>query len=77
MFDCISSSFTQIEPIHYSFFPFSPLDYIPYYMVCNQEEKIERSRDGNHDKRKWLEEGLTLLAESGAGALSIEMLTSR
>src|SRR2546429_9216695 len=28
-------------------------------------------------KRKWLEEGLTLLAESGAGALTIEMLTSR
>lgn len=28
-------------------------------------------------KRKWLEEGLTLLAESGAGTLSIEMLTSR
>ncbi len=28
-------------------------------------------------KRKWLEEGLTLLAKSGAGALTIEMLTSR
>jgi AcrR family transcriptional regulator len=28
-------------------------------------------------KRKWLVEGLTLLAESGAGALTIEMLTSR
>ena len=28
-------------------------------------------------KRKWLEEGLTLLGESGAGALTIEMLTSR
>jgi AcrR family transcriptional regulator len=28
-------------------------------------------------KRKWLEEGLTVLAESGAGALTIEMLTSR
>lgn len=28
-------------------------------------------------KRKWLEEGLTLLAEAGTGALTIEMLTSR
>jgi hypothetical protein len=28
-------------------------------------------------KRKWLEEGLTLLAEYGAGALSIKMLTRR
>ena len=28
-------------------------------------------------KRKWLEEGLTVLAESWAGALTIEMLTSR
>ena len=28
-------------------------------------------------KRKWLEEGLTVLAESGAGTLTIEMLTSR
>src|SRR5258708_1076798 len=28
-------------------------------------------------KRKWLEEGLTLLAESGAGALTIDLLTSR
>ncbi len=24
----------RTEPIHYSFFPFSPLDYIPYRMVC-------------------------------------------
>ncbi len=24
----------RTEPIHYSFFPFSPLDYIPYGMVC-------------------------------------------
>lgn len=28
-------------------------------------------------KRRWLEEGLTLLAESGAGALTIERLTNR
>ncbi len=28
-------------------------------------------------KKKWLEEGLALLAESGAAALTIELLTSR
>jgi AcrR family transcriptional regulator len=28
-------------------------------------------------KRKWLEEGLTLLAEAGAGTLTIELLTNR
>jgi len=41
------------------------------------EKTLRGAEMATTTKRKWLEEGLTLLAEVGAGALTIEMLTSK
>src|SRR5579859_2994695 len=59
----------------------SPLANIPYSMVLYEEEKRIRQKEGQVmaqlSKRRWLKEGLALLEEAGAEALTIEALTSR
>jgi AcrR family transcriptional regulator len=42
-----------------------------------RENNLEEETMATTTKRKWLEEGLALLAEAGASALTIEMLTSK
>src|SRR6266699_4570641 len=59
----------------------SPLASIPYHMVCSEQEKHIEQREepvmAQLSRRRWLEEGLALLEEAGAEALTIESLTSR
>jgi AcrR family transcriptional regulator len=49
-------------------------------MVCLQEKRVEQRREqvmALLTRRRWLEEGLALLEEAGAEALTIESLTNR
>jgi len=50
-------------------------------MVCSEQEKHIEQREepvmAQLSRRRWLEEGLALLEEAGAEALTIESLTSR
>jgi len=60
---------------------YSPLANIPYHMVWYEGEKhIGQRREqvmALLTRRRWLEEGLALLEEAGAEALTIESLTNR
>lgn len=54
---------------------------IPYRMVCSERELRESVKEERTmaliTRRRWLQEGLALLEEAGAEALTIESLTSR